>query len=171
MPKGGLTGKQKKFCDLIISGTPQYKAYLEAGYKAKTEGHARTAASKLVTKAHVREYLDQINTKNTEKTLITLDKVIQEYIRIAFFDIKDIVEHYNECGVTFKPIEKIDGKAIASIEEVHTPKGEIFMKIKPWDKMRALDKLYEYCSSIADPGEKSILKEMVELMRKRGVSV
>lgn len=53
-----LTEKQKRFCDYYIETGNATESYLRAGYKVKTDGAARANASRLLTKANVKNYID-----------------------------------------------------------------------------------------------------------------
>lgn len=53
-----LTEKQKRFCDYYIETGNATESYLRAGYKVKTDGAARANASRLLTNANIKKYID-----------------------------------------------------------------------------------------------------------------
>jgi phage terminase small subunit len=55
-----LTELQKKFCDYYIQSGNATESYMKAGYKAKGDV-ARANSSRLLTKANVREYIQERN--------------------------------------------------------------------------------------------------------------
>ena len=57
--KPELKGKAKKFADnYLANGLNATQAYLEAGYKVKTEAAAASAASRLLRTVKVSTYID-----------------------------------------------------------------------------------------------------------------
>lgn len=80
-----LRGKQKIFCDnYLANGLNATKAYLDAGYKVKSEATARANASRLLTNANVRAYiaqqldiLEDAKIAKTDEILKTLTRVMR----------------------------------------------------------------------------------------------
>lgn len=56
----GLTIKERTFCELLIQGKTQAKAYKEAGYKVQCDAHAKYCARKLLTKDDVWKYYQSL---------------------------------------------------------------------------------------------------------------
>jgi len=54
-----LTPKQQRFCDYYIETGNATESYLKAGYKVKTDGAARANASRLLTNANVKSYINE----------------------------------------------------------------------------------------------------------------
>ncbi len=78
MPR--LTIKQKKFADLILSGTPQIDAYrtaFDVNLNGSAQAHAANA-NMIANKPHVRDYLNGIKAKATAKAQITLESLLDE---------------------------------------------------------------------------------------------
>ena len=53
-----LTAKQRKFCDEYIKSGNATEAYFKAGYQIKSNEAARANASRMLTKANVKEYIE-----------------------------------------------------------------------------------------------------------------
>lgn len=66
---GDLTDKQRKFCDEYLIDLNATRAYKAAYPHVKSEGAARACASKLLTKANIKTYIDeQLDKISSEKT-------------------------------------------------------------------------------------------------------
>ena len=72
---GDLTDKQRKFCDEYLIDLNATRAYKAAYPHVKSEGAARACASKLLTKANIKTYLDKISSEKTADA-----KEVMEYL-------------------------------------------------------------------------------------------
>lgn len=74
-----LTVKQKKFVNEVIKGTPKYKAYEKAGYKASTNQIARSESSKLTAKPNIQNAINEA----LQKAELTPEHAIGELAKIV----------------------------------------------------------------------------------------
>lgn len=75
----GLTLKQKKFADEYIISCNATEAYLKVYTSVKKENVARTSASRLLTNANVKNYIDErLSEIDSEK--IADQKEVMEYL-------------------------------------------------------------------------------------------
>lgn len=82
MRKELLTDKQLLFCNEYLkdfNGTRAYKAI----YKWVTDETAKVNASKLLTNANIREYLESKKEKIVEKQLVTVERVVDKLQQIV----------------------------------------------------------------------------------------
>lgn len=125
-----------------LNGT---QAAIRCGYAIKS---ANVEGARLLTNANIETYISELQLKAQEKTGITAERVIAEYAKIAFFDIRKI---YGDDG-NLLPVCDLDddsAAAIAGIEsyEERMQAGEetivtgVVRKVKISDKIRALDGL------------------------------
>lgn len=111
-------------------------------------------ASEFFQKPHIQRYVNELHEQARAVALkkfdITAEKVLQEFAKIAFFDIRAI---FSENGNLINPPALSDdmAAALASIEVVTKTIGsgedmeiEYTHKIKPYDKLRALENLARY---------------------------
>ncbi|UNT92225.1 MULTISPECIES: terminase small subunit [Allobaculum] len=109
-----MTEKQKQFCDeYLANGLNATQAYLAVYKNVKSEDAARTNASRLLTNANVREYIDVALAKiHDEKTM----------------DAKEVMERLTAIGreETTDQLLTMDG----DVKEV---------KSKTQDRIRALE--------------------------------
>lgn len=132
-----LNDKQKKYCEEYVIDFHQTNAAIRAGYSPKT---ARFSASELMVKQDIKDYILQLKMKLREKVDITKERVLEEYRRIAFSETKN---YFDEFG-NVKRVEDLDDEDSASIAEITQETdflGNVRIKIKRWDKTKALEAL------------------------------
>ncbi len=84
-----LTGKQKKFCEILDACDNGTEAAIIAGFSKRT---ARSTASRLLTNVSIQRYLEELRAERRKTTGITANKVLSEIAKIAFADVplKDV---------------------------------------------------------------------------------
>lgn len=84
-----LPEKQKRFADYYIETGNQYEAYAKAGYKAKSEGAIRANASRLLTNANVKAYIDRmIGSKDAER-IAKQDEILEFLTHVMRGEVKE----------------------------------------------------------------------------------
>lgn len=141
-----LNDKQKRFCEEYIIDLNGAQAAIRAGYSEKT---AKEIASRLLTKVNVQEFIQNRQKELQQSTGITQERVLREYAKVAFFDIRNI---YTETN-TLKSISDLDddsASVIAGIDVMEEKGGngqgeQVTLgwtkKIKLHNKIAALDSL------------------------------
>lgn len=79
-----LTEKQKRFCEEYLIDLNATQSYLRAGYKAKSNEIACSEGSKLLRNPKVVEYIQELRERQSKRTEITADKVLEELGTVAF---------------------------------------------------------------------------------------
>lgn len=155
-----LTGQQKLFVHEYMVDLNALQACIRAGYSEKTAG---TMSAKLMAKPHIKAAIDKQMAKRTKKTDISAERVLEEYAKIAFADIKDFLRYGTEKTVVgytgdgqpvveyrqvvdAKPSEEVDGTLI---NEVSIGKDGTF-KFKLHDKKGALDMVGKHLGMFTD---------------------
>lgn len=145
MLKDNLTDKQYRFCHEYMVDSNATQAAIRAGYSEDTAG---SIGSENLKKPNISEYIVELREKAQKRAGISVDRILNEYAKVAFFDIRKI---YNDDG-SLLPIQEIDSEsagAIAGMEtyEENEKSGEetfnsgTVRKVKIADKIRALDSL------------------------------
>lgn len=137
-----MTDLQKR----VAEGYVTYNNISKAAQFAGIEGdNARISAWQMLQYDEVQDYIEKLRLEQAERTFITADKVQAEIARLAFSDIRD---YYNEDGLLKNPHELSDDAAAAlsgiEIIEMFDKNGNKIgdtTKVKPYDKLAALDKL------------------------------
>ena len=74
-----MTPKQKKFCDEYIKSGNATEAYFKAGYQIKSNEAARANASRMLTKANIKEYIET-RLKQLESKKLAGAREVLEYL-------------------------------------------------------------------------------------------
>lgn len=141
----GLTDKQLKFCNEYLLDFNATRAAIAAGY---AESSAAESGCENLIKSNVIDYLKGRQDKLAIKHNITLDKVVKEYSKIAFHDIRKCFDENGDL-IPIIDLDEDTAGAIAGMEiyEEKSNKGEETFttgktkKIKILDKRAALDSL------------------------------
>jgi phage terminase small subunit len=135
-PDDPLTERQSRFIDEYLIDLNGMKAARRAGYVGKS---AATSACLILKQPNGKRELRKRMTARATRTRITADRVLKEYARIAFADIR----RYTLPGtkvMQMLPLESVSEDDSAAIAEMSVPgdkKGPT--RIKLHDKKRALD--------------------------------
>lgn len=140
-----LNEKQKRFCEEYLIDMNGTKAAIRAGYSPRT---ANEQAAQSLAKLSIQQYLQELRTKQAERTGITADRVLQEYARLAFSDIRKFYTAEN----ALKDIHELDDDAAAALAGIEVTEETEFVdgqkvntgwtkKIKTYDKTKALEAL------------------------------
>lgn len=138
-----LTAKQEKFCIEYLKDLNATQAAIRAGYSKKT---AMEQGYQLLQKTSVSDFIQKEREKDASTAEITRQKVINEYAKLAFFDIrkvltvdgglKDTGEWDDDSAAAIAGLESYDEKEPESGMVLGTVR-----KIKISDKRAALDSL------------------------------
>ena len=155
--------KHENFAQGIAKGMSQDAAYTAAGYKQH-----RGNASTLRSKQNVIDRIAELSAAAAERAAKTLDEVIAEYERVAFTGMSRFLRvdadgnpQINLCNCTEADLDLISEATMVVRREVARSKGQgedkkpddevLTIKIKPLDRLKALEKLGMYL----DMGDKS----------------
>ena len=140
-----LTPKQKCFVEEYLVDLNATQAAIRAGYSERT---ADVQGPRLLGNVRVRDALQEAFQKRSKRTDITADRVLQEYARIGFGDIREVVE-WEADKVTMKPSEDLTDDVAAAIGEVQqTSNGDL--KVKLHSKVTALDAMAKHLGMFVD---------------------
>ena len=168
-----LTLKQENFVLAYLqsgNATDAYRtAYNASGMKDET---VWVKASELLTNGKIKVRLNELRKPVIEKAQLTIEQVINENVKIAFFDIRTMFD----TNGNVKPVSDWDdniGAAISSIEVealyVGSGKDRVNIgetkKIKFWDKSAALDKLMKHLGGYEEYNKQQAISPMLELVQ------
>lgn len=140
-----ISAKRKKFCEEYLIDLNATQAAIRAGYSKKS---ATVIAAELLTFPNVQQYLTLIRQESAQKLEITRERVLKEYAKIAFFDVRKIFDENNGL-LDIKQLDDDSAGAIAGIESLEqfqmvrgsTVKVGDLKKVKLNDKRAALDSI------------------------------
>lgn len=128
-----LTDKQKRFCEEYLIDLNATQAAIRSGYSEKT---AAAQAARLLINVKVQAYISELREKQSRRTEITADRVLEELAAIAFSDRTEIayIENRNVVLVSTDKWSENTKKSVAGIKE-----NQNGIEVKSYDKVRALE--------------------------------
>lgn len=158
------------FAQGVAKGMSATAAYVDAGY---SENGADAGAARLLSFVRVKDRVHEIQTGAVRRTEITIARVLEEYAKLAFLDIRNA---FSEDGNLLEVYELDDNTAAAiagiEFEEIFAREGEVrsrvgrIHKIKLSDKRAALDSLAKCMGMFTDK-----VQAEVTIKRLIGVSL
>ena len=161
----GLTIKQEKFCQGLFTGLTQREAYKQAyNCEKMTNKSIDENACKLASDTKIASRLTFLVNELKGRNMVTVERVLAEYAKIAFTDMKDFVSFGTvkvqegtdeETGepiysyrqmVEAKPSTEVDGTMIQEVSI--SPKGVFAFKLH--DKQKALDMIGKHLGMFID---------------------
>jgi phage terminase small subunit len=106
MPK--LTTRQQRFVEEYMVDCNATQAAVRAGYAAKT---ANREGSRLLSNVDIAAAITAARAAQTGRAEVTADRVLREYARLAFLDIR---KAFDEHG-NLKPVHELDDDTAAAI--------------------------------------------------------
>ena len=154
-----LTVKQRLFVKEYLIDKNATQAAKRAGYSRQT---ARAIGAENLTKPAVRSAINSELSKQAVRAELTADRVLAEYIRIAFADIRDAI-CWTVDEIDVKPTAELNERVSVAISEVNvTPSGVI--KFKMHDKLKALDALSRHLKLFSEQSEGSVGGELKAIL-------
>lgn len=134
-----MTPKQQRFVDEYLIDLNATQAAIRAGYSERTAGQQ---GFDLLKKPEIQTEITKRGERAADRLEVTVDRVLREYARIAFSDMRRFAAV--EGGeVQIKPsAEWTDDDAAAVAEVSQNADGSIKFKLYP--KTQALDALGKY---------------------------
>lgn len=163
-----LTPRQERFVEEYMIDSNATQAAIRAGYAVKG---AEVTGCKLLRVPKVQALVDQKRTALAKRTEVSAERVIAEYCKIAFADMKDYVTIETATGnvrLDFSKIPMGGTAAIAEITQEEFTDGvgqearEVKRtKFKLYDKLRALDALAKHLGLFVDRSEEELTGEII----------
>jgi phage terminase small subunit len=139
MPKrsDGLTARERCFVQEYLVDLNASQASIRAGYSKNSASQlAYTLTKRPRVAAAIRAAMDA----RAKRTQITADRVLREFARIAFADIRSFTEPGQE-SLTVKSLDALSADDAAAIAEVRRSSDGKDLKVKLHDKKKALDSI------------------------------
>lgn len=145
--KQGLTLRQQRFVAEYLKDGNATKAAIRAGLKSKNPAYA---GNKMKRRAGVAEAIAKGRAAIADELHVDVARVVEEYARLAFADLRDYVE-WGPTGVTLKPQSEIGKAASPALIEFVARKDKrgTRMKVKLHSKLKSLEALGKYLGLFA----------------------
>ena len=150
-----LSPKQQRFVAEYLIDLNGKQAAIRSGYAPK---NAEIQASRLLRSGKVADAVAAAKAKQLDTAELTAARVLEEYRRIAFADIRG----YFDAAGNLKPIHQLteeQGSALAGLEVIikNAKAGDGVTdevhKFKLWDKTRALESLAKHFGLLTEKVE------------------
>ena len=172
-----LTEKQRMFCIHYVKTFNATQSAINAGY---SPNGAHVRGNELLRNSKVKAYIKELKTSITDTLFIEAMDVLRKYAEIAFADITDYLTFGKkevEVMGAFGPIKDDDGNPL--MKEVNyiefnesglvdgsliseAKQGKDGVSIKLADKMKALDKLWEYFEILPESTKEKLQQEKLK---------
>jgi len=155
-----LTYKQRFFCREFLKDFNATKSAIRAGYSAES---ARQIGSDLLTKHDILNQIEKYAKDINERTQNDIERIIEELHIIAFGSIKDVAE-WDGNGIKIKSSKELEDepRIVSEITQTETPLGKN-IKLKLYDKIRALELLGRYHKLFTDKLEQETTIKTIEV--------
>ena len=144
-----LNDRQSRFVDEYLVDLSATQAAIRAGYSKKTAG---SQGFDLLKKPEIAAEIEKRRHLRAENTGLTVERLLEEAMRLAFFDIRKLVDKdgnpipINELdAATAAAIQGID---VATIGNADVGVGQV-LKYKIADKNSAIERLFKHMGLFA----------------------
>lgn len=169
-----MNAKQKKFCEILVKrGLSATAAYKEV-YSPKNDKTAQASASKLLSNDIVSEYIEHLQQKATDDTIMSRREVLQELSRLGRGNLKNVAK-WDSGGLSLKDsddLNEAESSTVQSIKETSNEYGGS-VEIKQYDKIKPLELLAKHYGALdggsenGDTGNgKSSVSRVLDTLRK-----
>lgn len=166
-----LPEQWERFCGSIMEGRSQAAAARHAGY---SERSSHEQGVRLMRNVKIRARLAQLRDDAAHRLDISADKVLHEFARIAFGDIRRVVKWRNVDGETvivITPSSQLSADDAAMIQSIEHEVREVgrgvkikTTRVKFYDRTKALDALARHLALFND---KFTLDVLVSAIREQ----
>jgi len=148
-----LTEKQRRFVDEYLADLNGKQAAIRCGYSEKT---AEQQASRLLSNVKVKEAVSLKQKILSERLNISAERVLQEYAKIAFSNMRDFV-NWDNGAIAIRPASELSDEQTACVAEISDTPSQFGskIKIKLHDKLSALDSIARHLGMFKDKLEVS----------------
>lgn len=145
MATKGLTPKQRAFVDEYLKDFNATQAAIRAGYAKRAAGQT---GNENLNKPEIKALIDASIEARSRRTLVTADRVLEQYARMAFFDLRTIYDsNGNLLPVSDWPDEAASA-AIAGVDVVEVKEEDgtysLVKKVKLVDRRGALQDIAKH---------------------------
>ena len=140
---GALSHKQAAFVREFTKDRNGKQAAIRAGY---SRNGAEVTGHRLLTNPNVRRKIDAFEAELSDRARVSVDRVVEEYRRIAFSDIREVVS-VGAGKIVVSDTASLTPDAAAAISEISEPRAASTkdgLRIRFHSKAAALDGLAKH---------------------------
>ncbi len=143
--------RHERFIQGVVKGISPGPAYTAAGYEV-TGNSAESAAARLFRNVQVKERYAELMAPAIEAVELSVERVLREMTRLAFYDITEILAVDKQGNVTMRDPTSLPEdlrRAIVGIKPIQIGDTRTW-EVKFADKQKALDSLARYLQMFKD---------------------
>lgn len=153
----GLNEREQRFCEYYIHSYSLKSAVVKSGIAKDVEGELVIA---LKRDPNIKRYIQWLKAKVLNTSLIKANEILEQWAKIAFSDITDVVD-IGRYSIRVKPGAEIDGQVVKSIKH-----GRDGLTVEMYDKLKALEQLAKYTADMPSDWRRGIEESRLELQQK-----
>ena len=171
-----LSDREQQFVNEYLVDFNAAGAARRAGLTAQKSQGWQIKRRKAITAA-----IDKAIAERSKRTQITADRVLREYARIAFADVRTFTSSQGKGTTGLKRVAELSDDEAAAVSEIAPTTRGKGVKLKLHDKKQALDALARHLglftqgpesvespSAAAERARELIRSKLAELARRRG---
>lgn len=161
-----LTVKQEVFCQKVVEGFSLSDSYRDAYNTSKMKDTTiNQKAYELNKNGDITVRINQLRRAGVDKHGVSVEKILNELMRVAFFDPTKLFDRYNKLiPITNLPRDVLAG--ISSIDIGNDENDELGYNSVKWiktqDKLKALELIGKYFAMFTDKTLDVTPREQVE---------
>ena len=143
--------RHERFIQGVVKGISPGPAYTAAGYEV-TGNSAESAGARLFRNVQIKERYAELMASAVEATEATVERVLKEMVRLAFYDMTEILAVDDDGKVTQRDPTSLPEdlrRAIVGIKPIQIGDTRTW-EVKFADKQKALDSLARYLQMFKD---------------------
>lgn len=149
-----MTPKQKRFVRAYAQSLNATQAAMDAGYCSTSAKTASQAAWRVMRLPEVRAAIEALRARASMDDTLNAQRVLEELRRLAFADVRGLYDDHGQL----KPIvewTQEQGSAVQEVQVALGPAGSKVLKVRYWDKTKALEMLAKHLSLLVEKTEVS----------------
>lgn len=171
-----LTPKQEQFCQEYLIDLNATQAAIRSSYSPAT---AASQGQRLLRNVEIQARISELNKSRLEATGISQKRVLKEYAKIAFFDIREIFD-VDGGLINVKQLDANNAGAIASIksseewgedEEGNRVVTGTLKEVKVFDKIRALQDLGKHLGLFEKDNSQKVVEQPKQVIVINGKEI
>lgn len=172
MADRGLTPKQARFVEEYLLDLNATQAAIRAGYSAK---RADAIGFENLRKPGIAAAIEAAKSERSQRTQVTIDRVVQELARLAFFDARKLLAD-DGTPLPLSELDEDTARAIIGVDIARIGNGEVgvgeVLKFKLADKKGALELLGKHLAmfterlALSDPNGQPLQPTQILIVAK-----
>ena len=127
-----LSDMQKRFCEYYVTSANASDSYKKAGFKVKSDNVAKSAASRLLTKVNVMQYIEELRAVTKINSIASIIEIKEFWTDIIRKNAKDY-ESRDRLKAS-ELLAKSEGAFVDKIEQKSDITVKIEGEIEDWAK-------------------------------------